>query len=197
MTDDHDGPLDSDLGWTLGVVLREYLRVTDGVVDDLPGGPRGYQLLAAAAQGQGRNQGALAARLGIDRTVLTYLVDDLEEAGLVLRRPDPVDRRSRLVEATEEGRRTLAGHEVAVARAEQHVLGALPAGDAETFRRLLRTLACSTADRAGVDDMCQVVQATTGGATGPGTTATRGTAGDRGAARGGPRRRSGRTAQKA
>ncbi|MGW1544775.1 MarR family transcriptional regulator [Streptomyces sp. NPDC002309] len=40
---------------------------------------------------------------GVDRTVMTYLLDDLERAGPVERRPDPSDRRSRHVVATEHG----------------------------------------------------------------------------------------------
>jgi MarR family transcriptional regulator, transcriptional regulator for hemolysin len=50
------------------------------------------------------SQAALAARLGIDRTVMTYLLDDLVTAGLVERRQDPGDRRTRSVAATEHGR---------------------------------------------------------------------------------------------
>jgi len=51
-------------------------------------------VLVAAARGNARNQLALAQQLGVDRTVMTYLIDDLERAGYVERRPDPADRRS-------------------------------------------------------------------------------------------------------
>lgn len=151
-------PLDADLGWMLGTVFREYLRATEAAVSELPGGPRGYQLLAAAVRGQARNQGSLGARLGIDRTVLTYLIDDLEAAGLVSRRPDPADRRSRLVDATDVGRQALAGYEAAVEQAERHVLAPLPDQDAATFRRLLQALACGSADRVGTEELCRVLE---------------------------------------
>jgi DNA-binding MarR family transcriptional regulator len=100
------GRLDGDLGWMLGVVFRSYVKASDHVLRDLPGGPRGYQIRTAADGEPPQNQGAMAGELGIDRTVLTYLIDDLERLNLVTRRPDPADRRSRLVVATDQDRAT-------------------------------------------------------------------------------------------
>ena len=45
----------------------------------------------------------LAAALGIDPPNATVLVDELEQQGLVRRRQNPEDRRSKLVEATKKG----------------------------------------------------------------------------------------------
>lgn len=45
----------------------------------------------------------LADRLAIDRPYTTLIVDDLETRGLVERRIDPADRRSRIVTMTPEG----------------------------------------------------------------------------------------------
>ena len=73
----------------------------------MPGGPRGYQVLASAAVEGPRTQLALAQQLGLDRTVMTYLLDDLQKAGLVERRPDPADRRARRVVLTDAGRARL------------------------------------------------------------------------------------------
>ncbi|MER5846424.1 helix-turn-helix domain-containing protein [Streptomyces sp. NPDC002012] len=44
-------------------------------------------MLVAVSAGQARTQAALAQRLGLDRTVMTYLLDDLESHALVTRRP--------------------------------------------------------------------------------------------------------------
>src|SRR5450631_898751 len=79
--------LADDLGWGLGVVFRAYVTAADAAVAELPGGPRGYQVLAAATRSDVGSQLALAQHLGIDRTVMTYLLDDLEAAGLIERRP--------------------------------------------------------------------------------------------------------------
>src|SRR3981081_4926389 len=80
------GALAGDLGWGLGVVLRAYAKAARTAVADLPGGPRGYQILSAAAQGAVSSQLALAQHLGVDPTGMTYLIDDLEAAQLIERR---------------------------------------------------------------------------------------------------------------
>lgn len=126
-----------DLGQALGALLRSYLEGARSVVEDLPGGPRGFQILSIAGEGANGNQATIALRLGIDRTVMTYLVDDLEEAGVVSRRPDPADRRARQVVLTAKGERTLRSASARIAEVERDVLGGLTDDEAELFRSLL------------------------------------------------------------
>src|SRR3954469_15239025 len=95
--------VESDLGWALGTVMRNYLRAVGEVVADVPGGPRGYQVLAACGREGPRTQLALARQLGVDRTAMNYLLDGLPAARPVERSPDPTDRRSGRVELTEPG----------------------------------------------------------------------------------------------
>jgi DNA-binding MarR family transcriptional regulator len=149
--------LDRDLGFTLGVIFRAYIKAANAVVCDIPGGPRGYQILVAAIQHQAGNQGALAQRLGVDRTVMTYLIDDLEEAGLVERRPDPLDRRSRHIVATSQGQKLWADTEQRLKEVEDHVLGALSTPERATFRALLQRLAARANALDPVESACDVV----------------------------------------
>src|SRR3954464_10361758 len=85
--------IEAELGWALGTVTRNYLRTAGEALTDVPGGPKGYLVLASLGTGEPSTQVALAQHLGVDRTMMTYLLDDLEEAGLVEGRPDPADRR--------------------------------------------------------------------------------------------------------
>ena len=117
--------LADDLGWGLGMIFRAYVKAAHAAVADLPGGPRGYQILSAAAQGTVASQLALAQHLGVDRTVMTYLLDDLEAAGLIERRPDPADRRARRIVATEAGNELLSSLNDRLRAAEAHLLGPL------------------------------------------------------------------------
>jgi DNA-binding MarR family transcriptional regulator len=135
------GALAGDLGWGLGVVLRAYATAAHTAVADLPGGPRGYQILSAAAQGAVSSQLALAQHLGVDRTVMTYLIDDLEAAKLIERRPDPTDRRARRVVATQIGTELLATLNDRLRAAEAHLLAPLDLETRETFRAQVRLLA--------------------------------------------------------
>lgn len=52
-------------------------------------------------------QQEIGKAMGIDPSTMVALLDGLEEAGLVTRRPQPGDRRAREVKITAKGRRTL------------------------------------------------------------------------------------------
>lgn len=145
-------PASIDFGQALSSILRSYLDNARDAISELPGGPRGYQVMSVANGDECSNQVTIATRLGIDRTVMTYLVDDLEKAGLVTRRPDPADRRARQVILTAKGARTYAAASERIADVERAVLGSLPDEDAETFRQLLLRVAAA----GPVVDACEV-----------------------------------------
>lgn len=129
-------PLGSDasmeLGWALDVLGREYRGRLSALMSDLPHGQRGHQVLLALARGDHRSQAALAQYLGIDRTVMTYLLDDLEAADMVVRRADPADRRRRVVDLTTAGRDHLARRCAEVGRIERALFPGM--SDAERAR---------------------------------------------------------------
>jgi DNA-binding MarR family transcriptional regulator len=142
-----------DFGQALAALLRRYLDGAREAVSDLPGGPRGYQVLLNSSGGTRAgiscsNQATIAQRLGIDRTVMTYLVDDLEKAGMVERRPDPADRRARQVVRTPVGEAELATASERIRAVEAAVLAGLSDDDAAVFRRLL---AGAAADAPPID----------------------------------------------
>lgn len=144
----------SPLGWPLTALLREWSARVDALAEGLPDGTRGYQVLSAVVHDTPPSQAALAARLGIDRTVMTYLIDKCVDCDLVERQADPTDRRARRIVATAKGREVLADLDTRVAAAEDDLLGGLDAADRATLRRLLDR----AADAAGHDlDRCAVV----------------------------------------
>ncbi len=145
---------DSDLGWALGALLRAYRESLPPTLGEIPHGVRGYQTLCEVVSRPQPSQLALANRLGIDPTVLTYLIDDLVAADLVERRPNPADRRQRQIVATAGGREAIATLCGQVADAEAVVLGALDEQERQAFRRLLFKAACGHAD--GSTDACEV-----------------------------------------
>ncbi|WP_131737622.1 MarR family winged helix-turn-helix transcriptional regulator [Actinomadura roseirufa] len=82
----------------------------------------------------------LADRLGIVPRSVTTLVDALESAGLVTRAPDPANRRSLLVEATEEGRAVRERMAGMRREAVREVLAPLSAEQRESLRELLTVI---------------------------------------------------------
>lgn len=147
----------SDLGWSLGVLLRAYERAMASAVAAVPHGFRGFLVLREVVRGAHESQAALAASLGIDRTVMTYLIDDLERAGLVERRVAEVDRRQRRVLATSGAGALLAELEHRVAVAEDAVFGALEPAERGAVGLLLRRAACGYRD-AEPGDPCTTVE---------------------------------------
>ena len=144
----------------LGVVFRGYVAAANAAVAELPGGPRGYQVMAAAAHGEIGSQLALAHHLGIDRTVMTYLLDDLEEAGLIERQPDPADRRARRVIVTAKGARLLTALDDRLQTAEAHLLAPLDDAERASLRSQLRAVAVHVNALDPVDSPCTLAEQT-------------------------------------
>ena len=132
--------LEQSLSWLLAESLRAHLGAMRGAVGDLPHGPRGFEALCGAADPTPRNQAELAKHLGLDRTVMVYLVDDLEAAGLVERVPDPNDRRSKLIRATPEGVAQLCALRKVTRAAEAELLTDLSPAETELLRSLLQRI---------------------------------------------------------
>ncbi|MEV0589707.1 MarR family transcriptional regulator [Nonomuraea sp. NPDC050310] len=153
-----EGGLDADFGWALGTLFRVYVKAADTVIDALPGGPRGFQVLASAVQETPANQGALARQLGIDKTVMTYLVDDLVALDLVERQPDPADRRNRRIVATARGREIWEQAQQGLRHVERHLLGVLGEEDAARFRDLLGRVAAVYGEGEHLEETCQAVE---------------------------------------
>lgn len=64
---------------------------------------RAYSALAVAVETPGITQSALARKLGIERSGLVAMVDELERRGLLNRVPVPGDRRVQALEPTAAG----------------------------------------------------------------------------------------------
>lgn len=160
-------PSDTDLGWSLAVVLRRWHERVEAALAEVPHGSRGYHVLFALASGEPPTQASLAERVLIDRSVMTYLLDDLEEAGLVRRRVDPADRRIRRVCATERGREVLTGAVERVSREEERVLAGLDAPERALLRDLARRAATSVQESSPDTDPCAAVRRVTGKADAP------------------------------
>jgi DNA-binding MarR family transcriptional regulator len=85
---------------------------------------------------------------------MTYLVDDLEQEGLVERRANPTDRRQRMVVATDKGRELVETACRRVVEAQDELLGTLDGPERTAFRQLLNKAAAGTGE--DVDDPCEV-----------------------------------------
>ena len=87
-----------------------------------------------------RTQAALADAIGADRTRIIDVLDDLQHRDLITRRPDPADRRARLLALTNAGRRLRDTAQSAVQEREERLLTVLGPGARAGFLNALRLL---------------------------------------------------------
>jgi DNA-binding MarR family transcriptional regulator len=132
---------ETHLAWSLPVATHAFGRSAHAEVAGLPGGPRGYLVLETVTRGLPRSQLALAHQLGVDKTAMTYLLDELEAAGLIERRPDPADRRARQVLITAEGHTALRDCNARLNSAEELLLAPLTPAERRSFRDMLERIA--------------------------------------------------------
>jgi DNA-binding MarR family transcriptional regulator len=112
--------------------------------------PRTFALLNHVQAAEGQPQNALAGLLRVPPSRMVSLLDELEEGGLVERRPHPTDRRARAVYVTSAGKRLLDRAKKAVAENEAELSADLSAAERRQLIDLLARVAASQDLVAGV-----------------------------------------------
>jgi DNA-binding MarR family transcriptional regulator len=82
-------------------------------------------------------QQTLIEALGLDASNLVALLNELEDAGLIVRRRDRADRRRGIIELSPDGERMLLAVDRALAEVDDEVLMALSAEERATLNELL------------------------------------------------------------
>jgi MarR family transcriptional regulator for hemolysin len=95
-------------------------------------------LLNVIGAREGAIQQELGSALGIDRSTMVSLVDQLEAAQLARRRPSATDRRAREVTITPKGRRLLQKARRLISQVEDEILAGLTADERRELLGLLR-----------------------------------------------------------
>ena len=112
--------------------------------------PALFRVLNVVDAAEGQSQQAIGETIQVPPSRMVAIVDELEDRGLLTRRPHPGDRRIRALFLTAEGRGVLAeGREIAVAH-EQRLTRGMKRRDREELARLLRELADSQGLAGGV-----------------------------------------------
>jgi DNA-binding MarR family transcriptional regulator len=105
--------------------------------------PRHVGLLRSVAAVEGQSQQALGEMLHIPKSRMVWLVDDLEEHGLVERRRNPTDRRAYALYLTPTGRRRLGEAMEISAQHEAELLADLQPDERGQLIALLRRVAAT------------------------------------------------------
>jgi len=128
----------------VGYLLADNSRLARRAFDERvrPEGVTGPQarLLLMLDRSPGENQGHYADLLDVEPITLCRMVDRLEDAGLVERRPDPDDRRARRLHLTAKSRGKLARVRERLDAMVEEILTGLSIAEREEFVRLLTVL---------------------------------------------------------
>jgi DNA-binding MarR family transcriptional regulator len=102
--------------------------------------PALFRVLNLVDAAEGRSQQAIGEAIEVPASRMVALVDELEQRGMVERRPHPTDRRIRTLYLTANGRETLArGREIAKAH-ERDLTKGMPAADRKRLTRYLQEI---------------------------------------------------------
>jgi DNA-binding MarR family transcriptional regulator len=127
-----------DLLMTAARTLRRRYGAAMAQWDITPGQGRALRVVCAVGS---LRLSELADELRIAPRSATEVVDALQDRGLVLRAPDPADRRATSVMPTAEGRRVSALLDQARTAQAEEMLARLDAADRAELDRILRLIA--------------------------------------------------------
>ena len=137
----YPGRLADNAAFLLARLGQETVRPFARALEPSGLAPREWGLLEVLADGGPGTQAELCARLRLDRADMTRFVERLEGRGLVVARPDPVDRRAKRVAITTSGRGALRRARPLAAEAERLALPGLDEDQRAELRRLLGIVA--------------------------------------------------------
>ena len=96
------------------------------------------------------SQHELGEQLGIDRTTMVELIDDLEAQGVVVRRRNSADRRSYSIQLTPKGRTVQKRAAKAFDAAADEFFGPLQPGERQELADMMRRLIASADEKLGM-----------------------------------------------
>lgn len=129
---------------TIALLGRAYsllgFKIVDGVVGaGYPQKPS-HSAVFAQIRSEGNRLTDLARGANMPPQAMGELVDELEELGYVERRPDPTDRRAKLIVLTDRGHACIAAGIATIEGIEERIEAILGTRGHAQLRRLLTTL---------------------------------------------------------
>ncbi|WP_042877352.1 MarR family winged helix-turn-helix transcriptional regulator [Cupriavidus necator] len=135
-----------ELGFLVTEVRSHLLAGVERELEPLQITAAQFVVLNSIMSGKGRTLSEFCRLLGYDSGAMTRLLDRIEAKGIIRRVENPADRRSHLVELTEQGQAVFPqarlGTEVAIRR----LLSGFSENDAEALREMLKRIVANAAE---------------------------------------------------
>lgn len=106
-----------------------------------------YSVLAVLSEGASETQATIADTLKLDRGQLVGILDELETAGMIVRRRDDKDRRRHIVSLTPAGKKRLVKMRALIVQIEDSFLGALDRDERAALHDALLRVAAGNDER--------------------------------------------------
>ncbi len=134
-----------ELGYLVTEVRNHLLAGLERELEPLQITAAQFVVLNSIRSGKGRTLSEFCRLLAYDSGAMTRLLDRIEAKGIIRRVENPADRRSHIVELTEQGQavfpRAQLGTEVAIRR----LLAGFSENDAQALRGMLKRIAANAA----------------------------------------------------
>lgn len=137
------GELENHLGYFVRRLQHWIFRDVNAALAAVDLDVISYSILETIAANPGTTQIAVAGALGIERARMVGLLDDLQQAGLIVRERSEQDRRAHALSLTPRGRLILKKANAQVSAHEKRVACRL---GADNYRRALAALSQFEAD---------------------------------------------------
>ncbi|AGW92771.1 MarR family transcriptional regulator [Ralstonia pickettii DTP0602] len=135
-----------ELGFLVTEVRNHLLAGVERELEPLQITAAQFVVLNSIMSGKGRTLSEFCRLLGYDSGAMTRLLDRIEAKGIIRRVENPAERRSHIVELTEQGKAVFPqarlGTEVAIRR----LLAGFSENDAEALRGMLKRILANAAE---------------------------------------------------
>ncbi|KAB7632292.1 MULTISPECIES: MarR family winged helix-turn-helix transcriptional regulator [Stenotrophomonas] len=121
----------------LGVAYRGFQRIVDAPLRELGFAMSQLPVLVSLKHGNALPQSELARIAGVEQPSMAQLLNRMERDGLIQRRPDPDDRRSRLIALTPQARERLPAAQAVMEAASATATAGFSAADMAQLQSLM------------------------------------------------------------
>jgi MarR family transcriptional regulator, lower aerobic nicotinate degradation pathway regulator len=132
--------LEDQVGYWLRRAYQRHMAIFTGIMGDLDLTSMQFSALFKLRELKAVSQTELGRLTGMDRATISGVVARLKRRDLVLYKPDPLDKRSRIIALTSAGETLLIGALRRISRVTELTLEPIGAAERESLRTILQKM---------------------------------------------------------
>jgi DNA-binding MarR family transcriptional regulator len=132
--------LEHQVGYWLRRAYQRHMAIFAGIMSDLDLTSMQFAALVKLHELKAVSQTELGRLTGMDRATISGVVARLKRRNLVLYKPDPLDKRSRIIALTPAGETLLHEAMQRISRVTEQTLEPIDAADRDSLRAILQKM---------------------------------------------------------